>query len=237
MDPKLNLRSAFVIYYYPTQYNMKSIAMRKIKTFMIAVMMTVMCGVCIANYNDAKTCEISYEDTEYINTNTMVLEGIRNEIIGQISHYIDSVAPNANVDGEILFNLCEQYGVDVRFAMAQAQVESHYATKGTAKKTKSMFNVGAYDGHSAKRQIRNGFGFENVNDSIEPYLRLITSEYLIDNKTTNDLLYNYVNHLGMRYATNPRYEKMLRSVYNRINNTTDLDVLIIEYNEYKEIIG
>ena len=237
MDPKLNLRSAFVIYYYPTQYNMKSIAMRKIKTFMIAVMMTVMCGVCIANYNDAKTCEISYEDTEYINTNTMVLEGIKNEIIGQISHYIDSVAPNANVDGEILFNLCEQYGVDVRFAMAQAQVESHYATKGTAKKTKSMFNVGAYDGHSAKRQIRNGFGFENVNDSIEPYLRLITSEYLIDNKTTNDLLYNYVNHLGMRYATNPRYEKMLRSVYNRINNTTDLDVLIIEYNEYKEIIG
>lgn len=237
MDPKLNLRSAFVIYYYPTQYNMKSIAMRKIKTFMIAVMMTVMCGVCIANYNDAKTCEISYEDTEYINTNIVVMEGIRNEIIGQISQYIDSVAPNANVDGEILFNLCEQYGVDVRFAMAQAQVESHYATKGTAKKTKSMFNVGAYDGHSAKRQIRNGFGFENVNDSIEPYLRLITSEYLIDNKTTNDLLYNYVNHLGMRYATNPRYEKMLRSVYNRINNTTDLDVLIIEYNEYKEIIG
>lgn len=237
MDPKLNLRSAFVIYYYLTQYNMKSIAMRKIKTFMIAVMMTVMCGVCIANYNDAKTCEISYEDTEYINTNTMVLEGIKNEIIGQISQYIDSVAPNANVDGEILFNLCEQYGVDVRFAMAQAQVESHYATKGTAKKTKSMFNVGAYDGHSAKRQIRNGFGFEDVNDSIEPYLQLITSEYLIDNKTTNDLLYNYVNHLGMRYATNPRYEKMLRNVYNRINNTTDLDVLIIEYNEYKEIIG
>lgn len=237
MDPRLNLRSAFVIYYYPTQYNMKSIAMRKIKTFMIAVMMTVMCGVCIANYNDAKTCEISYEGTEYINTNTMVLEGIKNEIISQISQYINSVAPDAAVDGEILFNLCEQYGVDVRFAMAQAQVESHYATKGTARKTKSMFNIGAYDGHSAKRQIRNGFGFEDVNDSIEPYLQLITSEYLIDNKTTNDLLYNYVNHLGMRYATNPRYEKMLRSVYNRINNTTDLDVLIVEYNEYKEIIG
>lgn len=225
---------------------MKSIAMRKIKTIMIAVLMTVICALYInANCNDrfghlnndAKTCEISYEDTEYINTNIVVMEGIRNEIIGQISQYIDSVAPNANVDGEILFNLCEQYGVDVRFAMAQAQVESHYATKGTAKKTKSMFNVGAYDGHSAKRQIRNGFGFEDVNDSIEPYLRLITSEYLIDNKTTNDLLYNYVNHLGMRYATNPRYEKMLRSVYNRINNTTDLDVLIIEYNEYKEIIG
>jgi flagellum-specific peptidoglycan hydrolase FlgJ len=214
--------------------------MCKFKAFAIAVIMTAIYGICIATYSDnidTKTCEISYEDTEYINTSAVVLEGIKNEIIGQISQYINSVAPNANVDGEILFNLCEQYGVDVRFAMAQAQVESHYATKGTAKKTKSMFNVGAYDGHSAKRQIRNGFGFENVNDSIEPYLRLITSEYLIDNKTTNDLLHNYVNYLGMRYATNPRYEKMLQSVYNRINNTTDLDVLIVEYNEYKEIIG
>jgi hypothetical protein len=191
--------------------------------------------ICVISDNNAKA-EQHKED--FIREQTILrMEHIKTRIVDEIYYYLYSVAPTCEVDADILFDMCNKYNVDVRFAMAQAQVESHYATKGTAKKTKSMFNVGAYDGHSAKRQIRNGFGFDDVNDSIEPYLQLITSEYLIDNKTTNDLLYNYVNHLGMRYATNPRYEKMLRSVYNRINNTTDLDVLIIEYNEYKEIIG
>jgi flagellum-specific peptidoglycan hydrolase FlgJ len=161
---------------------------------------------------------------------------LKNDITDEVNKYIIKVAPSSGVDANTLVNLCIEYNIDIRFVLAQAQVESHFGTKGTAKKTKSIFNVGAYDGHSAKRQIRNGFGFNDVNDSIEPYLQLITSEYLIDNKTTNDLLYNYVNHLGMRYASNSRYEKMLRNVYNRINNTTDLDVLILEYNKHREII-
>ena len=68
------------------------------------------------------------------------------------------------------------------------QVESHYATKGTAKKTNSVFNVGAYDGHSARKQIKNGFGYDNPNDSIEPYLILITSNYLVNGKTVYDYI-------------------------------------------------
>lgn len=165
------------------------------------------------------------------------MDSVRVNIISEMDFYIHGVAPTTKVKSDILFDLCNNYNVDIRFAMAQAQVESHYATKGTAKKTKSVFNVGAFDGHSAKKQLRNGFGYKDPNDSIEPYLILLTNNYLIDGKTENDLMHNFVNHLGMRYATNPRYEKMLRSVYNRINNTTDLDVLIVEYNEYKEIIG
>lgn len=201
------------------------------------LIIVLLCITAIYTFNDVKRLFISHECTNIDNNRSVVINGLKCEIINQISQYIKTVAPKSNVDAAALFELCDKYNIDVRFVMAQAQVESHYATKGTANKTKSMFNVGAYDGHSAKRQIRNGFGFDNVNDSIEPYLQLIKSEYLINNKTTNDLLYNYVNHLGMRYATNPRYEKMLRRVYNKINNTTDLDVLIIEYNEYKELIG
>lgn len=181
------------------------------------------------NYN-------KYIDERHVQ-NTVAMTSIKYEIIAEIDNYIYNVAPNSSVSGEILFNLCEQYGVDVRFAMAQAQVESHYATKGTAKKTNSIFNVGAYDGHSARKQIKNGFGYDNPNDSIEPYLILITSNYLVNGRTIYDLMNKYTNYCGKRYASNPRYEKMLRNVYNRINNITDLDMLIIEYNEYKEIIG
>lgn len=203
------------------------------KSLIIAVLNTCVLGIAISilNNDTSKNTNIVFEET--INQKEVVMDAIKNEIIAEIDRYIYTVAPSSGVRGEVLFELCDAYGVDVRFAMAQAQVESHYATKGTAKKTNSIFNVGAYDGHSAKRQIRNGFGFNDPNDSIEPYLILVTSDYLVNGKTIYDLMNRYTNHLGMRYATNPRYEKMLRTVYNRINTNTELGDLLTQYNEYK----
>ena len=142
----------------------------------------------------------------------------RNQLAIEVDNYISSVAPKANIDAFLMIDLCSEYGVDIRFVLAQGQVESHFATKGTASRTLSIFNVGAYDGHSASRQRRNGFGFSDPNESIEPYLQLITTEYMVNGKTESDLMKNYVNNLGMRYASNPRYESMLRSVYKRISN-------------------
>lgn len=164
------------------------------------------------------------------------LNSVKTSIVDEIESYLYMVAPTNKVNAEVFFNLCDQYNVDVRFVLAQGQVESHFATKGTARKTNSIFNVGAYDGHSAKRQMRNGFGYKDPNDSIEPYLILLTNNYLIDGKTINDLMCNYVNHLGKRYASDKRYERMIRNVYNRINNNTNLNILIAEYNECKKLL-
>ena len=155
----------------------------------------------------------------------------RNQLAIEVDNYISSVAPKANIDAFLMVDLCWQYGVDIRFVLAQGQIESHFATKGTAARTLSIFNVGAYDGHSASRQKRNGFGYSDPNDSIEPYLQLITNEYMVNGKTEIDLMQNYVNRLGMRYASNPRYEKMLRTVYKRISNKPAFS---IAYNNYLE---
>ena len=151
-------------------------------------------------------------------------EEARNQLAIEVDNYISSVAPKANIDPYLMIDLCAEYDVDIRFVMAQGQIESHFATKGTAAKTLSVFNVGAYDGHSASRQCRNGFGFSDPNESIEPYLKLITNEYMVNGKTESDLMNNYVNGLGMRYASNPKYESMLRSVYKRISNTTSFSI-------------
>lgn len=155
----------------------------------------------------------------------------RDQLAIEVDNYISSVAPKANIDPYIMIDLCSEYGVDIRFVLAQGQVESHFATKGTAAKTLSVFNVGAYDGHSASRQCRNGFGFSDPNESIEPYLKLITNEYMVNGKTESDLMKNYVNGLGMRYASNPRYESMLRSVYKRISNRPAFSVAYDNYVE------
>lgn len=151
-------------------------------------------------------------------------EEARNQLAIEVDNYISSVAPKANIDPFLMIDLCAEYGVDIRFVMAQGQIESHFATKGTAARTLSVFNVGAYDGHSASRQCRNGFGFSDPNESIEPYLKLITNEYMVNGKTESDLMNNYVNGLGMRYASNPKYESMLRSVYKRISNTASFSI-------------
>lgn len=153
----------------------------------------------------------------------------RNQLAIEVDNYISSVAPKANIDAFLMIDLCSEYGVDIRFVLAQGQVESHFATKGTASRTLSIFNVGAYDGHSASRQRRNGFGYSDPNDSIEPYLQLITNEYMVNGKTESDLMQNYVNRLGMRYASNPRYEKMLRSVYKRISNKPAFSIAYDNY--------
>lgn len=180
--------------------------------------------------NNSKTSELD----ECVDTqNQIMMELLKIDIVSEIDNYIDKIAPKNDIDSELLFDLCVKYNIDIRFVIAQGQIESHFATKGTAKKTKSIFNVGAYDGHSAARQTRNGFGFDNANDSIEPYLILLTNDYLVNGKTEYNMMQNYVNYLGKRYASNPNYERMLKSVFNKINTTTNLDILLKEYNELK----
>lgn len=156
-------------------------------------------------------------------------DSVKTQLITEVNTYINTIAPSSKLDGEIVVDKCCEYNVDIAFVLAQGQIESHFGTTGTARKTNSVFNVGAYDGYSAAKQRANGFGFSHPNESVEPYLILLTSNYLINGKTINDLMVSYINYLGMRYASDTRYEYMLRSVYNKINSKTNINSL---YNEY-----
>lgn len=175
-------------------------------------------------------------DTISDNTNDLIseykneFESARDKFADEVNKYIKRIAPTSKIDPYILIDLCTEYNIDVAFVLAQGQIESHYATVGTAKRTNSIFNVGAYDGHSASKQSKNGFAFKNPNDSIEPYLILLTKNYLVNGKSINDLMNRYVNKHGMRYASNPNYESQLRSVYNKIYRNTNFK---IAYEEYK----
>ena len=82
-----------------------------------------------------KTSKIDTTYNEIINQNDVILETLRIDIISEIDSYIDKIAPKNEIASDILFDLCIQYNIDVRFVVAQGQIESHFATKGTAKKT------------------------------------------------------------------------------------------------------
>ena len=173
----------------------------------------------------------------YIHRLESKFDAAREALAIEIDKYIETVAPTADIDALNLIDLCSEYNVDIRLALVQAHVESHFGTKGTATRTNSIFNVGAYDGYSAAKQIKNGYGYKHPDYSIEPYLKLITSRYLIDGKTEEDLLENYVDINGNRYASCSTYENLLKSKWDKIDSISDITAKYKVYKKYKLKLG
>jgi hypothetical protein len=106
---------------------------------------------------------------------------------------------------------CYLYDYDLPLLLAQLQVESHFGTTDRAKRTNSMFSVGAYD------DGRDIVKYKDQDASIVPYIKLINKNYLLDGKKdVDDLLSNFVNGAGKRYASNPNYENDLKKTRYKI---------------------
>ena len=144
--------------------------------------------------------------TEYMRELHMSYQGVKSDLVDITQHYIDSVAPNSGLRALILVEQCEKYGIPITFTLAQGEVESHFGTTGLAFRTNSVWNVGAFDSYSYS-EIQHKFN--NPNDSVIPYLDLLANNYL-PSKTIEDLLDNFVDINGNRYATDPSYEEKLR---------------------------
>lgn len=173
----------------------------------------------------------------YVNRLESKYDAAREALAIEVDKYINTVAPNADIDALNLIDLCSEYNVDLRLALAQGHVESHFGTKGTATRTNSIFNVGAYDGYSAEKQIKNGYGYKHPDYSVEPYLRLLTTKYLVDGKTEEDLLDNFVDSAGHRYASCTTYESMLKSKWDKIDSIANISETYGVYKKYKLKLG
>lgn len=198
--------------------------MRKIYIFIIIVVF----GWAFKNHPKTSKIEIEQYTIDSIipDTADYIYIESREKLIECVDNYIKSTAPSSKINSEYLVDMCDLYEIDIRLVLAQAHLESHFATKGTALKTNSMFNIGAYDGHSANKQIKNGFGFPDPNYSIEPYLKTLKANYLVDGTTEKDLLNNFVNKHGWRYASAKDYEVKLTKLWN---NMDDISLVLEEY--------
>lgn len=161
----------------------------------------------------------------------------KDDLVKCIDNYIYTIAPESAMNGFAFIEQCDKYHVDIRLAIIQAQVEGAFATTGIAAKTHSAFNVHAYDGRSADDMIRNGHFYKHPDESIEPYLQLLNTDYLVDGKTEMDLLDKFVNKDGQRYASSQTYEQTLRAAYQNLTETTNITALYAEYQKYKMICG
>jgi hypothetical protein len=162
--------------------------------------------------------------------------GAKDTLVDAIDSYIREIAPASVMNGLAFVNNCDEYNMDLFFVVAQAQVESSFATTGLGQKMNSAFNVKAYDGKGSKHMDKHS----HPDESIEPYIKLLKNDYLYDvstgeTKTEMDLMNNYVNFEGKRYATNPEYERMMLSTYKKL--TERYGILYDDYLKYKTLTG
>lgn len=166
---------------------------------------------------------------EYMKELHVKYQGVKSDLVDATQNYIDSIAPNSNLRALILVEKCEEYKIPITFVLAQGELESKFGTTGLAYRTNSIWNVGAYDNYDIKNiKIK----YKNPNDSVEPYLNLLNSNYL-NGKTIEDLFDSFTDINGNRYATDKYYESKLKTIHNYILTNHSIDSLQARLNYYK----
>lgn len=136
--------------------------------------------------------------------------------------FINTKQPNPlGITGEMLakgaVQAFERYKkfVPAELALAQLVVEGGIGNGNPnirPVRTKNPFNVGNTDSGANEYQ-------DSVQDGINRYYNLIAKSYLGKGKTANDLISNFVNQSGNRYASAGNYESALSkqvSIANKI---------------------
>lgn len=145
------------------------------------------------------------------------------ELVDAVDEYIMMKSPTSNLTGYHLVNTCLEQNIDLIFVLSQTQQECNFGVEGLAAKTNSAWNQGAFDGDTFE-EILDIYKYNHPDASLEPYIDLLKRRYLVG-KVEMDLMDNFVDVDGQRYATDKDYEKKLTAIYAKIKTETKIDSL------------
>jgi hypothetical protein len=100
--------------------------------------------------------------------------------------------------------------VPVELALAQMNQEGGFSIDPKAKPVRTInpFNIGNVDNGATKK-------YPNVSQAILSYYNLMARDYL-NGKSVSELLKNFVDYRGLRYASAPNYEAKVTDTLNDV---------------------
>jgi len=102
--------------------------------------------------------------------------------------------------------------VPPELALAQLAAEGGVGDPNVNNKpvrTKNPYNIANMDDGSVRT-------YPTIQSAIDAYFNLIARSYLGKGKTSNDLIYNFVNHENQRYAKEEDYEDVVTSIAKQV---------------------
>lgn len=137
-------------------------------------------------------------------------------------NFIQKRDPRAKVTGSMMAKsatkVFENYGkyVPPELALAQLTLEGGIGSASNSRpnKTNNPFNVGNVDNGKNKY-------FPSIDAGVDAYYDLIARRYLVKGRTAANLVQDFVNNDGNRYATAGIYERGLRSLIKTIRRNNE----------------
>lgn len=159
--------------------------------------------------------------------NVELLKAQRKEVFDSlvwiVNDEIKHSFPKSKINRWLLVKHSLVENVDLTLVLSQARLESQYGTlvkKGeVADYSNSVFGV-----------IKD---YQTIDDSIYPYVRLISTRYLNNNRTVDDLLESGFKqtNTSRKYAADPLYCQKLKRIRTHLQKTYNIEELQEKYNE------
>lgn len=126
-----------------------------------------------------------------------------------LAKYLESIDSPLSADTIWLYS--KRFGCSLELALSVGYLETQLGTCKTGRhlKNKTAWSVGEWDSGSKRK-------YRTYNSSVKPFFKLITEDYLKE-KSERQLIYNFVNYNGCRYASSPTYEVRIQSLYKHFS--------------------
>lgn len=158
-----------------------------------------------------------------INKKEILKENLKNDLAKEVRTYILDNSKHTDVSfvteiSDHIVNRALDNRIDICFILAQGHLETAFGSFGIGKSKKSIFGV--YKNH------------KTYIECIDYYICLLLDSYLV-NKTEKQLMNNFINKNGYRYAEDEKYEYKLKNYYLKVNKSTSISEL---QNKYTNLI-